>query len=189
MRLVLILFLSVLCLIVMAALQFGPNAANAAIDAEDRIAANFKTFETLLNEGDAPEKLMTFLHETISNEAEFRVRISNEAAAGQGQGANDVTLNKADYINSYLYGPRQVEDYQAQIEVLDITMDKGSQRAHSQEVLVERGYMRNPAKPNDYSQGFVSRTACQSEYTINAKQKPVLEKSVCKTDIAFEQGV
>lgn len=184
MRIILIVFMAVLSAF---ALSQHTLARGSAVDVKGKIVGNFETFETILNAKAAPEVLMDFLHETISHSAEFHVLVENTEI--QGKAPEQIKLDKADYINSYLYGPRQIEDYKADIKVLDITLSDDSKAASSKEILTERGMMKDPMNPDDYARGFVSRTQCQSDYVMNDAQEPVLETSVCHTQIMFEQGV
>lgn len=151
-----------------------------------QVEQTYSTFETMLNEGNQPQELMAFLHDTISDDAAIEVTISNPSAPA---GAPDeMTLSKADYINSYVYGPRTVDGYAVQIKTAEIGNDKAQNTVTTRDTLTERGTVKNPMDPQDKGKDFISRTECQSTFA-GKDGHAVLQSATCHTSIAFETDV
>lgn len=173
-----------------AAILWSQNAVMAldpAAQARQEIEANLAKFETILNEKQDPMVLLDFLHETIDNGAEIKMTINSPS---ENTGApSDMVLNKADYINSYLHGPRRIQNYKADIQTLSVSVNAETQIVKSRELFIEQGTAKDPMDVNALGQDFTSRTVCESEYNQDENSRLILKNSVCHTDILYEQNV
>lgn len=151
------------------------------------IETHYKKFETMLNTQATPETMIEFLHNAIDNNAKIHMVISNHDTANTDK--TEIEISKADYINSYLYGPRQIGNYHADVKVSDIKINKQNKTASATETLTETGYVQNPKNYEDKGDEFTSQTVCTSHYSFDKNQAPVLKASNCKTDISSEINI
>ena len=164
-----------------------PNLANANFPhkhAGQQLQDNVKKFEQLLNVQDNPETLLEFLDTTVSNDVTIQMTIKNDA---ESQPPAEVTLTKADYINSYLYGPRQVDNYQAKVSAQIVHIDQDAEVLVSKETLIETGTMKPPLNAKEAPMDFTTLTLCENQYSIAPTQDVVLESSKCKVNIKIEE--
>ena len=151
---------------------------------EQKIRESFQNFSSILNEKSAPEELIKFLHESIKQDAEFKLVINNPQI---NSNASEETLTKADYINSFLYGPRTIQNYNMDIKVKNISKQDSGNKWISNVVYIESGDMKTnyssaPGKP------FTSITSCEVTHILE-KSNPLLDSATCKTQILAEQDV
>lgn len=159
----------------------------AQIDKAEEIKSYYAAFENILNEKGNPEKLMDFLHKSVSQDAKFSLEVHNP---DQNQAAPDMILDKAEYINSYLYGPRQIRNYKVQIKTMNVEWDEKAQAGTSKEIFLERGLTINPKDPlHSRGRAFTSQTSCTSVHGLNDQDQLVVKNSACKTEIFYEQEV
>ncbi|MBL4804825.1 MAG: hypothetical protein JKY71_08165 [Alphaproteobacteria bacterium] len=175
--------------IVISSLVFAPlstatgNTGNEELT--QQVTQDFERFETLLNQKQDPQQLLEFLHGIIDQDATFEMTVRDY----QSKTAQDtkITLHKADFINSYIWGPRQVAGYQADFKTLKVnkTDDK---TLTSTAIFTERGRMMDMQDPSKQGQDFISETVCVSTHGIE-KAKVTLKGGTCKTDIVYEQAI
>lgn len=166
------------------------NTAGATLKNQDIITTvqnNNARFAEILNAKDDPEVLMEFLHNKVDHAAKIEMSINNPDI--NDAGPIKVNLGKADYINSYLYGPRQVKNYQASIKTVKIDVASDKQTVQTQEVMTESGIMLNPHDFQDEGRPFTSYTNCESEHNVSDKGEVTLKSSKCHTDILYEEAV
>ncbi|NCT41354.1 MAG: hypothetical protein GW778_06820 [Alphaproteobacteria bacterium] len=162
------------------------NSANAKRDVISQLKENNAQFSQILNAKSDPEILLDFLHNKIDDSADITISVKNPQI--NNAGAIEMKLTKADYINSYLYGPRQVKNYHADIKTLNAKMDDETNTLNTKEILTESGTMLNPHDYADPGRPYSSITACESQYSVESGQ-PTLKKATCKTQIAYEEAV
>ncbi len=160
------------------------HSSNASeTSAKTAIEEGHKAFADALNLKD-PKKLVDFLHTHIAPEAKFNVKVSSDDAK---TAPSEVTMGKADYINSYLYGTRQVKNYHMDIKTGAVKTTEGG-KLEVQETYIETGLMTNPADPSKPGQDFISRTSCVTSYSAGENEKGLrVDGATCKTDISFLQ--
>lgn len=170
-----------------AAFHNSADANNWGKNIAKEIENRHQTFEAKLNAQNDPEGLMEFLHETISQSAKITMEIHDDAAPIDQPLAHK--LDKADYINSYLYGPRQIDNYRADLKTVDIQIDAQTQTVKSEELLTETGRTRVPPGVKGKAQDFTSRTECESIHGLDDNDALVLMYSKCETDIIVDQAI
>lgn len=175
--------LSVLGLTIMGSLTYAESAT-----AEEKIGKIYKEFATILNDQGQPEAIMDFLHEKVAQDANFTMKISNPDE-DNGKGTQAV-LSKADYINSYLYGPRMIDGYNVSINVesTESLPEKGSWV--SRVTFVESGSIKSPYDIKVKPRPFSSFTTCDSVHGFeDGKKNLVVKQANCFTEIFYEQEV
>lgn len=184
MRYVLLSICVVASLLVLApaAIATGNTGNN---DLTQQVTQDFERFETLLNEKQDPEKLLEFLHGIIDQDATFEMTVRDYQDAGKLD--TKITLHKADFINSYIWGPRQVADYHADFKTLNVSKNQDNTLT-STAVFTERGRMMDVQDPTKQGQDFISETTCVSTHGIE-NSKVTLKSGTCKTDIVYEQAI
>lgn len=173
----------VMALTIMGGLTYAESTS-----AEEKIGAIYTEFASILNDQGQPEAIMDFLHEKVDQDANFTMKISNPDA-GQAQDTESV-LTKADYINSYLYGPRMVQNYKVSINVenTESLPEKGSWV--SRVTFVESGNMRTPYDVTVKPKPFSSFTTCDAVHGFaEGKKDLVVKQANCFTEIFYEQEV
>lgn len=186
-RAIKIIFTFVVCVIAVIGTL---NKADATLQNQDlivQIKENNQEFTDLLNAKADPEDLLKFLHEIIDNDAEIFLSINNPEI--KDAGLIEMKLSKADYINSYLYGPRQVKNYHADIKTLEVDVDAEKQEVKTKERMTESGIMLNPNDYQDKGRPFTSYTTCESHHAVNEEGSLTLQRSKCHTDILYEEAV
>lgn len=181
-------FKVIVSLIVFLAAVGMINQADATLQNQDviiKVRENNAQFSALLNAKANPETLMKFLHNTIRDDAEIYLSINNTEM--KQAAPVEMKISKADYINSYLYGPRQVKNYHADITTLKVDVDGA--RVKTKEMLIESGTTMNPHDYQDKGRNFTSRTTCESEHTVNENGNIALKRSKCRTDILYDEAV
>ena len=150
------------------------------------IQSNAKRFESLLNQKSDERALINFMHNAISHNADIHVSVDRPQTMHPVP--ESLKLSKEDYINSFVLGPRMIQNYHASITQSDFRYDAAKGIVHVKETLKETGLQPNPQNVNDSGQDFETITACAATYTVTGNE-PLLTSSDCKTVIAFEQGV
>lgn len=166
------------------------NNASATLQNQDivtQIKEDNEQFSKMLNNKNNPEALMQFLHNKVDNDAEIVMNINNPEIKEAGE--IEMKLTKADYINSYLYGPRQVRNYQASIKTLDVNVDEASKAVTTKEMMTESGFMMNPNDYQDKGRSFTSYTSCTSKHDVTEDGDIRLKHSTCHTDILYDEAV
>lgn len=166
------------------------NKADATLQNQEivaKIQQDNAKFTKILNAKADPEALMEFLHNKIDNDAKIEMSINNPEI--KDAGSIEMKLSKADYINSYIYGPRQVKDYHAIIKTIKIDVASNKENVTTKEMLTESGTMLNPHDYQDQGRPFTSYTSCESEYNVTEDGNVVLKNSKCHTDILYEEAV
>lgn len=142
-------------------------------------------FSALLNAKADPEDLMKFMHETIDDNAEIYLSVNN-TDMNQAE-ALEMKISKTEYINSYLYGPRQVKNYHA--DILTLKVDVEGEQVKTKEIITETGVIMNIHDYQDKGRDFTSRTTCESQHEIVKGGKLSLTHSKCHTDILYDEAV
>lgn len=179
------LFIALTALMPLLAFNIA-QAKNTPQNMQTQIQTNAKTLETLLNVQNDPEQLLSFLDNIVSNQAEIHLTINNDA---HNLEPAKVKLTKADYINSYLYGPKQVEDYKAKIQTQIMHVDYDAKILVSKEALLETGTMKTAPAQKTQGDAFKTLTICESHYKISTEKHLKLETSTCEVNINIEESV
>ncbi len=158
----------------------------ASINLTD-IRSIFKEMEGVLNQKSDLSKRVSFLHNFISDNATFTVKISNPTMPKATQG-QVIEMSKGDYINTFIQGTNFVENYHLEITVQRIEINAKSGEAISTHTFVESGLMMNPFQLHKPGQDFISRTKCISRHGLKNGQA-VLLGSECRTDVSFAEQV
>jgi hypothetical protein len=164
-----------------------PAHASRAIT-RDMVAAQNDAMAQALNQREDRAQAMRFLHEAISADAQFHLTVVNPTlpAANQGQA---FTMNKEDYINSYIQGTNYIADYKMEIQTIGFTFDAQSGEATSVEILTERGTALDPhTLAADSGKPFVSTTTCKTRHSLDG-EKLVSKSSDCRTEVSFEASI
>lgn len=178
----------IVSLIVFLAAVGVMKQADATLQNQDvitKLRDNNAQFSALLNAKSDPKDLMEFLHSTIDENAEIYLSVNNTDMK-QAE-AIEVKVSKADYINSYLYGPRQVKNYH--VDIMTLKVDVDGERVKSKEILTETGVIMNLHDYQDKGRDFTSRTTCESEHAIVEGGELSLTHSKCHTDILYDEAV
>lgn len=176
-----------LTLAAMSGIFFMSMSSQASTDhAENKIRENYKLFADILNAKAEPEALIDFMHSSISQDAEFLMDISN--AEGPSKQNTEAVLSKADYINSYLYGPRMVKGYNIQINVENVEALGDNSEWVSKVNFVESGAMQDIQDVRHRAKPFTSYTSCATVHGYE-DDSFVLIKATCRTEILYEQDV
>lgn len=148
------------------------------------ITAQYEKLEQALNRTDDKEPLARFLHNHISEHARFDVSVDDHR-----QQPRRLTLNKNDYINSYIQGTNFIRDYRASIETLSVDIDPATNHALSREIITEHGTILDPHNLQDVKgRPFISQTTC---HTLHGLQngKIVALGGQCHTSIGLEEKI
>ncbi len=178
-----------ICLVVSIlalALSQPANGTTKTKDVETRISQDFEQFESLLNQKQNPEALVEFLHSIIDQDAKFEMTVRDYQ--DRNAQSTKMVLGKADFINSYLYGPLQVANYKADFKTLKVSKN-GDNTLTSTAIFTERGRMLDAQDPTKYGPEFVSETVCVSTHGVESDERVTLKGSSCKTDIIYEQSI
>lgn len=180
--------LSLLAITLTAALSLSNMPSSNASNPEEEIGKIYVEFETILNSKNEPEVIMDFLHKTIDQNATFSVEISNNETSNSQKTKSKLT--KADYINSYLYGPRMVENYNIEINA-EVTKSLPSEGLWMyRTTFIETGNIKDINNLNAKPRPFASITSCDTIHGYNAGKKAIsLKESNCVTQISYEQEV
>ena len=177
--------LRVLCLSVFLILvQVNAVMADSGVITQDMVQNKYQNMEKVLNNRSDYAQVVNFLHQHISEDAQFRLTVTNPTAPGADK-SPVMEMDKKDYINSYLQGPQFIEDYSLQIETSGFEYNQQNGRATTLDIMTERGVMMsdlNDGKP------FVSRTLCRTQHGL-VESKVVSLASECHTDISFEEEI
>lgn len=161
------------------------EARNQTQTIEEKVKRTASTFEAMLNAKSDPEELMEFMHNTISNDVQITLIINSPEEKQTTE--IERKLTKAEYINSYLYGPRQVENYHASIKTMDINVGADNKTVTSKEIMTESGTIKNPHNYKDKGREFISRTVCNLQRTLDSRDNLILQLSTCKTEISYPE--
>ncbi len=151
---------------------------------KDMVADKYTKLEKLLNDRSSYTEKIKFLHNHISEDALFRLTVTNPTAAQSGK-SPVMEMNKQDYINTYIQGPRFVDNYQMDIKTTGFEYNREKHHAFSLDVITESGTMMS--KMND-GKAFVSRTTCRTRHEMQ-QNTLVATASECHTAISFEEHV
>lgn len=159
-------------------------ASASAADINNVIEESFVHVETALNDRAEPMKKIEVLHNLISENATFEVKVDNPAL-NAAQNSSAIQLDKAGYINSFLMGANYVDNYSADIQTLSIKSNKGSDKATSHILLQESGTMLNPYNISERGKDFISSTQC---YSVHGEEAQILS-SKCETKISYNEQI
>lgn len=148
------------------------------------IDEKYAQLEKALNSRNDYGPAIKFLHDNISEDARFRVTVTNPTVAQSGK-SPVMELTKQDYINTYIQGTHHVADYEMDITTAGFQYDPGRSQAFTLDIMTERGTM-----PNELNDGkpFVSRTTCRTAHELR-EGSLVATASECHTDISFEEEI
>ncbi len=152
---------------------------------EETLIQSKKNLEDLLTHKEKLDDLSAFLDSSIDQDVAI---IIQTIEPGAGSPSPEVELSKADYINSYVYGPRAIKDYLVDIEITDFEYNASQNVATTQEIMTESGLRLDPWDHKAPGIQFTSKTKCVSSYTLEA-QTPKLASSDCKTVILEEEDI
>jgi hypothetical protein len=174
-----------LCISITALISFfvSPSAHADSITSK-MVEEKYSQLKDILNDRQNFEKAALFLHQHISEDASFQFTVSNPVVS-KNDTSPVLTMNKEDYINSYLQGPSFVHDYSFDIEAKGFKYDQGKKEAFTLDVMTERGIM--PSELNTGKQ-FISQTICRTKHQLN-NDKLVATASECHTEISFEESI
>lgn len=151
---------------------------------EEMVQAKYATLEKVLNDRSDYMTTIRFLHDHISDDASFSLTVTNTTDR-QTAKSPIMEMNKEDYINSFLQGPRFIAHYEMEIETAGFVYDDKKNVAFTLDIMTERGQMKselNDGKP------FISRTVCRTQHALQ-NDTIVATASECHTDISFEEDV
>lgn len=163
-----------------AALPSLPAAAGDAVVTEDMIRAEYDRMEAVLNDRGDAMKTIRFLHDRISDDAVFRLTVTNRTAQQEAD-RPALELNKQDYINTYVQGATFIADYQVEIQTVSFEYGQDQSEAYTKDIMTERGTMAG-------NRPFVSNTTCRTRHEIR-DGKLVETAGECHTDISFEESI
>lgn len=157
--------------------------ANPAPDTITLITEKNQTMSALLENRAAMQETIAFMHEHISENAVFEMSISNETMPADTQGQN-IKMDKADYINSFIQGSHFVDKYKVSIKTVDVQPSQDNKTAISKEIMTEEGIILNPYNLQEKGKPFISTTSCTTLHQLDGK-KAISVKAQCHTDTSF----
>jgi len=175
---------AVLSIVFCAALAIA-TPISAKISVEAQIKEDLQTMETVLNNKSDVQKLLTFFHTFIDESANFDISVQNPTLPENMQ-ANSFSMNKEQFINSFLQGTQNIQNYSVSVNVEKVVQNQD--KVTSAHTLIERGVVSNPMDPTETGKAFISETKCLSNYDANAKTIAVKD-SMCKTTVSFEEEI
>lgn len=184
---IMIIFALVISIIAIAGTLNKAAAKLQNQDIVEKIQQDNAKFTKILNAKADPEALMEFLHNKLDNDAKIEMSINNSEM--KDAGVIEMKLSKADYINSYIYGPRQVKNYHASIKTIEIDVASDKENVTTKEMMIESGIMLNPHDYQEQGRPFTSYTSCESQYNVTEDGNVMLKTSKCHTDILYEEAV
>ena len=155
---------AVIALVFILTIPLMANARQTGITSNLIIEKNEK-MQDLLKQRD-PRQTMAFLHSHISHDATFNITVQNSSMPAEIQ-SNNLEMDKTDYINSFIKGLHYVDNYNINIETKNINIAENGQTAIAEEITIEEGVMLNPHNLLDSGIPFLSKTTCQTVYTLN----------------------
>lgn len=142
-----------------------------------------QTMSALLENRSEMQETIAFMHEHISENAVFEMSMSNETMPADMQGQN-IKMDKADYINSFIQGTHFVDQYKVSIKTVDVQPSKDNKTAISKEIMIEEGLILNPRNLQEEGKPFISTTSCTTLHQLDG-EKAISVKAQCHTDTSF----
>jgi len=151
---------------------------------EKMIKEKYAALETALNSRADYQKAIKALHEHISDDAKFRLTVTNPTLSETGK-TPVMEMSKEDYINTYIQGSHYVTDYEMDIQTAKFEYDPQQHKAFTLDIMTERGTM-----PSELNSGkpFISRTTCRTAHELR-EGNLVATASECHTDVSFEEEI
>ena len=177
-------FIATLCFVVLLA---APAQAGNTIT-KQMVAEKYSQMENLLNDRSQIVRAIRFMHNHIGENARFNITVNNPLITGAVKD-QQMTIDKAGYINSYVQGGNFVEGYNLDIKTVEFEYRPDVNAAFSKEVYTERGVAKDPMQLfQGQGRAFISRTTCQTRHEMN---NGVLMStgSSCHTDVSFEEEI
>jgi len=162
----------------------GSNAKTNVI--AQKVKDKNKVFVQILNAKSSPEDLLKFMHDSVDEDAVIKMTVNDPE---QKVPQMTFQLSKADYINSYLYGPRQIKNYHADLKTTNVEYDHLSHTIKAKETLIESGITQDPHNHRNTGRNFTSQTICDVEHGINKADGITLKSSECETHIFYEEDI
>lgn len=166
-------------------LSGGAFAKSGTKITEKMITDKYAALEKALNDRDSYTKAIRLMHEQISDDATFRLTVTNPDSDNSGK-SPVMEMNKQDYINTYIQGSHFIADYHMAIQSFGFEYDPATDEAETVDVMTESGMM--PTQFNDKGKPFVSRTTCHTRHAMR-QGSLVATGSECHTDITFEEEI
>lgn len=141
------------------------------------VEKNQQMEETLKNRD--PIKTIDFLHNNISEDADFNIQVNNPTAPAT-QNKQSFKMGKADYINSFIDGMHYVDNYNVDIQTTKIDISSDQKTATVIEIMTEEGTILNAQNLNNPGMPFLSKTTCTTLYKIESG-KMQSNQAFCKT--------
>lgn len=163
---------------------FTVSSAYAETITSKMVEEKYSQLKDILNDRQNFDKAALFLHQHISEDASFQFTINNPIVS-KNDTSPVLTMNKEDYINSYLQGPSFVHDYSFDIKTKGFSFDQNKNEAFTLDIMTERGVM--PSELNSGKQ-FISQTICRTKHELK-DNRLVATASECHTDISFEESI
>jgi len=160
-------------------LYTSPSQADITKD----VQGSFQRIEHALNDRNDPLKKVNVLHDSIVEDAIFKVTVKNPVLT-PAQNATELQLNKEEYINSFLIGARYVKDYNVNIDLKSVNHN-ADKHIVSNVAFEETGSVLDPRNLGNNGKPFISKTICTFNHASDLK----ISSSSCKTDVSFEQQI
>lgn len=154
--------------------------------AKEKITQYHGTFENLINNPETRQDFIIHLHNHIHHDAVFNNAVTS-ADNPMHLASSPQTLDKADYINSYIEGTNYIQDYALNIELVSISYGQ-SGTIKAEEIFYESGQTLNPLEMDKEGQNFISTTRCTSLYHIENDQ-PMKTGATCHTQIHYQDVI
>lgn len=178
--------LSVLALTVLiASLNLG-NASQAK-DYKDVTLEKFAKMESALNDRQDYKGTIDFLHTYIDENAVLEMKFDNPTLPKAIQG-QVIEMSKADYINSFVMGTSNIDQYEITIENRSIEFDVDRKTVRTINTFVESGQVVQISKPSKQPEPFNSITTCLYEHKFENNDLTLI-RAECETKVGLMQDI
>ncbi len=171
---------ALLCLMIIPA----AHASEAKIT--ELISEKNLEMKQALNQEKRTLAAIKYLHKHISDDARFRMTVNNPVLPIDP--SQTFEMNKETYINTYIQGTNLIDAYEFDIDTVKVSINKGTNEAVTEDILVERGIMLNPYNLTAPGKHFVSRTRCTTHQEV-VEDALVSKGGACHTEVSFEEEV
>lgn len=162
-------------------------ASSEYIVTQDMIAEKNKAMITAMNANKQEIPAVKFLHNYISDDAEFEIKVNNTTAPKSVQNQT-IEMNKTEYINSYIQGTDLIDNYNFDIKTLDTKYLPEKDIFVSNEILTETGTALNPYNLSEKGRDFISKTKCSTFHRLR-EGKLISIGANCKTDVSYSNMI
>ncbi len=132
------------------------------------------------HKSDVQEYLNDHLHKKGFFKSEIKYTIP-----GFPSQSNTLSLNKEQFIDSILSGQQALQDYEAQTEVIDISISRDGKKATLSTTSIERGLMPVPSEDGQAEHSPVEGSSECGQILMLEDGLIQMYSATCKTDITF----